>query len=72
MLEILSRRFFLKLNLSDHSEAVGNSGGILCVWEATVFKKDYAAISDNFVAIYGTWLPSNSKVLFVAIYAPQQ
>nr|GEY59526.1 RNA-directed DNA polymerase, eukaryota [Tanacetum cinerariifolium] len=39
---------------------------------ATVFKKDYATISDNFVAIYGTWLPSNSKVLFVAIYAPQQ
>nr|GEW04911.1 RNA-directed DNA polymerase, eukaryota [Tanacetum cinerariifolium] len=54
------------------SEAVGNSGGILCVWEANVFKKDYATISDNFVAIYGTWLPSNSKILFVAIYAPQQ
>nr|GFB96461.1 RNA-directed DNA polymerase, eukaryota [Tanacetum cinerariifolium] len=35
-------------------EAVGNSGGILCVWEANVFKKDYATISDNFVAIYGT------------------
>nr|GEX27840.1 RNA-directed DNA polymerase, eukaryota [Tanacetum cinerariifolium] len=31
-------------------EAVGNSGGILCVWEATVFKKDYATISDNFVS----------------------
>nr|GEV54221.1 RNA-directed DNA polymerase, eukaryota [Tanacetum cinerariifolium] len=55
-----------------YSEAVGNSGGILCVWEATVFKKDYATISDNFVAIYWTWFPSNSKVLFVAIYAPQQ
>nr|GEW80401.1 RNA-directed DNA polymerase, eukaryota [Tanacetum cinerariifolium] len=53
-------------------EAVGNSGGILCVWEATVFKKDYATILDNFVAIYGTWLPSNFKVLLVAIYAPQQ
>nr|GFA51870.1 RNA-directed DNA polymerase, eukaryota, nucleotide-binding alpha-beta plait domain protein [Tanacetum cinerariifolium] len=52
-------------------EAVGNSGGILCMWEATVFKKDYATISDNFVAIFGTWLPSNSKVLFMAIYAPQ-
>nr|GFB28309.1 RNA-directed DNA polymerase, eukaryota [Tanacetum cinerariifolium] len=38
----------------------------------TVFKKDHATISDNFVAIYETWLPSNSKVLFVAIYAPQQ
>nr|GEV40542.1 RNA-directed DNA polymerase, eukaryota [Tanacetum cinerariifolium] len=36
------------------------------VWEATVFKKDYATILDNFVAIYGTWLPSNSKVLFMA------
>nr|GEX90707.1 RNA-directed DNA polymerase, eukaryota [Tanacetum cinerariifolium] len=55
-----------------YSEAVGNLGGILCVWEATVFKKDYATILDNFVAIYGTWLPSNSKVLFVAIYAPHQ
>ncbi|GJT07206.1 RNA-directed DNA polymerase, eukaryota [Tanacetum coccineum] len=43
----------------------------LCVWEASVFKKDYATLSDNFIAIYGTWLPSNSKVLFVAIYAPQ-
>nr|GFB77668.1 RNA-directed DNA polymerase, eukaryota [Tanacetum cinerariifolium] len=53
-------------------EAVGNSGGILCVWEANVFKKDYATISDNFVAIYGTWLPSNFKILFVAIYASQQ
>nr|GEY64113.1 RNA-directed DNA polymerase, eukaryota [Tanacetum cinerariifolium] len=53
-------------------EAVGNSSGILCVWEANVFKKNYATISDNFVAIYGTWLPSNSKILFVAIYAPQQ
>nr|GEX25498.1 RNA-directed DNA polymerase, eukaryota [Tanacetum cinerariifolium] len=55
-----------------YSEAVGNSGGIMCVWEANVFKKDYATISDNFVAIYGTWLPSNSKILFVAIYAPHQ
>nr|GEZ54015.1 RNA-directed DNA polymerase, eukaryota [Tanacetum cinerariifolium] len=55
-----------------YGEAVGNSGSILCVWEATVFKKDYATISDNFVAVYGTWSPSNSKVLFVAIYAPQQ
>nr|GEW06130.1 RNA-directed DNA polymerase, eukaryota, nucleotide-binding alpha-beta plait domain protein [Tanacetum cinerariifolium] len=52
-------------------ESLGYSGGILCVWEASVFKKDYVTISDNFVAIYGTWLPSSSKILFVAIYAPQ-
>nr|GEW04164.1 RNA-directed DNA polymerase, eukaryota [Tanacetum cinerariifolium] len=54
------------------SNSLGNSGGILCIWEPTVFKKDNVTVSDNFIAIYGTWLPSNSKVLFVVVYAPQQ
>nr|GFA84031.1 RNA-directed DNA polymerase, eukaryota [Tanacetum cinerariifolium] len=54
------------------SDSLGNSGRILCIWESTVFKKDNVTISDSFVAIYGTWLPSNSKILFVIIYAPQQ
>nr|GEW96652.1 RNA-directed DNA polymerase, eukaryota [Tanacetum cinerariifolium] len=40
--------------------------------EAFVFKKNYVTISDNFIAIYGTWLPGNSKILFVAIYAPHR
>ncbi|GJR04340.1 RNA-directed DNA polymerase, eukaryota [Tanacetum coccineum] len=53
------------------SDSVGNSGGILCIWEASIFKKDYATVSDNFIAIYGTWLPNNAKILFVAVYAPQ-
>nr|GEU52874.1 RNA-directed DNA polymerase, eukaryota [Tanacetum cinerariifolium] len=53
-------------------ESVGSSGGILCMWEASVFKKYYATISNNFIAIYGTWLPCNTKVLMVNIYAPQQ
>nr|GEW90418.1 RNA-directed DNA polymerase, eukaryota [Tanacetum cinerariifolium] len=38
---------------------------------ATIFKKDYATVSDNFIAIYGTWISNNSKVLIVVIYAPQ-
>nr|GEY91406.1 RNA-directed DNA polymerase, eukaryota [Tanacetum cinerariifolium] len=53
------------------SDSAGSSGGILCVWEATIFKKDYATVSDNFIAIYGTWISNNSKVLIVVIYAPQ-
>nr|GEY88346.1 RNA-directed DNA polymerase, eukaryota [Tanacetum cinerariifolium] len=53
------------------SNSVGNSGGILCVWEQSIFKKDNVMISDNFIALFGTWLPSNTKVLLVAIYAPQ-
>ncbi|GJX07756.1 RNA-directed DNA polymerase, eukaryota [Tanacetum coccineum] len=54
------------------SDSLGNSGGILCIWETSIFKKDHVTISDNFVAIYGTWLPSNAKFLFISIYAPQQ
>nr|GEX15916.1 RNA-directed DNA polymerase, eukaryota [Tanacetum cinerariifolium] len=51
------------------SDSAGGSGGILCVWEATIFKKDYATVSYNFNAIYGTWISNNSKVLIVVIYA---
>nr|GEV22983.1 RNA-directed DNA polymerase, eukaryota [Tanacetum cinerariifolium] len=50
------------------SESVGNSGGILCIWEESIFKKSYVPISDSFVAIYGTWIPNKTKVLIVAIY----
>nr|GEW12529.1 RNA-directed DNA polymerase, eukaryota [Tanacetum cinerariifolium] len=53
------------------SGSVGNSSGILCVWEDSIFKKEDVSISDNFIALYGTWLPTNSKVLIVVIYAPQ-
>ncbi|GJT08929.1 RNA-directed DNA polymerase, eukaryota [Tanacetum coccineum] len=53
-------------------DSLGNSGGILCIWEASIFKKDKVTISDNFIAIYGTWLPCNTKILFVNVYAPQQ
>nr|GEY33677.1 hypothetical protein [Tanacetum cinerariifolium] len=52
------------------SDSTGSSGGILCVWEATIFKKDYATVSDNFIVIYETWIFNNSKVLIVVIYAP--
>nr|GEU38861.1 putative ribonuclease H protein At1g65750 family [Tanacetum cinerariifolium] len=54
------------------SDSLGNSGGILCIWEATVFKKENVTILDNFIAIYGSWLPNNDKILFIAVYAPQQ
>ncbi|GJW69782.1 hypothetical protein Tco_0126699 [Tanacetum coccineum] len=33
------------------SEAVGNSGGILCVWDPSVFRKEHHVVSDNFVAL---------------------
>nr|GEX28844.1 RNA-directed DNA polymerase, eukaryota [Tanacetum cinerariifolium] len=54
------------------SEALGNSGGILCAWDSNSFHKEHHTISDNFVAVYGSWIPSKTKLLFISIYAPQQ
>ncbi|GJV80214.1 RNA-directed DNA polymerase, eukaryota [Tanacetum coccineum] len=53
------------------SEAVGNSGGILCVWDPSVFRKEHHVVSDNFIALYGSWVSNQAKLLVVSIYAPQ-
>ncbi|GJR02333.1 RNA-directed DNA polymerase, eukaryota [Tanacetum coccineum] len=34
-------------------------------------QKDHHTISDNFVALYGTWTPNNLKLLIISVYAPQ-
>nr|GEZ29494.1 RNA-directed DNA polymerase, eukaryota [Tanacetum cinerariifolium] len=53
------------------SESVGNSGGILCVWDPSVFCKEHHIISDNFIALYGSWVSNKAKLLMISIYAPQ-
>ncbi|GKC44492.1 RNA-directed DNA polymerase, eukaryota [Tanacetum coccineum] len=53
------------------SSSLGNSGGILCVWEPTLFVKDNVTSFDNFLAVMGTWVPSSSKLLIISVYAPQ-
>ncbi|GJV11444.1 RNA-directed DNA polymerase, eukaryota [Tanacetum coccineum] len=61
-------------NLSfDHavSSSVGNSGGIICVWDSHMFVKDHVSTSDYFLAIFGTWTPTASKLLVISVYAPQ-
>nr|GFA13845.1 RNA-directed DNA polymerase, eukaryota, reverse transcriptase zinc-binding domain protein [Tanacetum cinerariifolium] len=54
------------------SPAVGNSGGILCVWEKSAFKKNNSTISDYFVMIGGSWLCSGVNLLIISVYAPQE
>ncbi|GKB52427.1 RNA-directed DNA polymerase, eukaryota, partial [Tanacetum coccineum] len=51
------------------SEAIGNSGGILCMWDPNVFLKEQHILSDNFVALFGSWIPTKTKMF--SIYAPQ-
>ncbi|GJU39294.1 RNA-directed DNA polymerase, eukaryota [Tanacetum coccineum] len=53
------------------SEAIGNSGGLLCVWDPKAFHKDHQIISDNFIALYGSWTSKHIKMLLISVYAPQ-
>ncbi|GKA40994.1 RNA-directed DNA polymerase, eukaryota, partial [Tanacetum coccineum] len=54
-----------------HSAAVGNSGGILCVWDPNFFVKDSVTVSDSFVMIRGIWRHTSQDLLLVVVYAPQ-
>lgn len=53
-----------------HGDSVGNSGGILCVWDSLVFRKSDHTISDYFVLLRGVWLTSGFDLLVVVVYAP--
>ncbi|GKC87099.1 RNA-directed DNA polymerase, eukaryota, partial [Tanacetum coccineum] len=55
-----------------HSDSVGNSGGILCVWDSNSFKKLNSTVSDYFVIIRGDWVSNGKKLLIILVYAPQE
>nr|GEY97101.1 RNA-directed DNA polymerase, eukaryota [Tanacetum cinerariifolium] len=55
-----------------HSDSVGNSGGILCMWDPNSFWKSSFTRSDYFVIIRGLWLKSGIKLMIVVVYAPQE
>nr|GEU79589.1 RNA-directed DNA polymerase, eukaryota [Tanacetum cinerariifolium] len=52
--------------------SVGNSGGILCVWDPKMFKKTNSTVSDYFVTVRGDWMPNDKKPLIISVYAPQE
>ncbi|GJZ98367.1 hypothetical protein Tco_0670820 [Tanacetum coccineum] len=60
-----------KEDAKDNISSIGNSGGILCVWDPTLFVKDNVTSSNNFLDVMGTWVPSSSKLLIISAYAPQ-
>ncbi|GJR30323.1 RNA-directed DNA polymerase, eukaryota [Tanacetum coccineum] len=55
-----------------HSDSVGNSGGILCVWDSCSFRKKDVTVSDYFIMIRGVWLKTGNDLLIVSVYAPQE
>nr|GEX96639.1 RNA-directed DNA polymerase, eukaryota, reverse transcriptase zinc-binding domain protein [Tanacetum cinerariifolium] len=52
------------------SEALGNSGGILCIWDPNFFVKDSVMISDSFVLIRGKCCHTGQDLLIGVVYAP--
>nr|GEW78114.1 hypothetical protein [Tanacetum cinerariifolium] len=44
-------------------DVVGNSGGILCVWETNEFCKTNCTISDYFVIVRGVWVKTGANLL---------
>ncbi|GJY06814.1 RNA-directed DNA polymerase, eukaryota, partial [Tanacetum coccineum] len=55
-----------------YSEAVGDSGGILCIWDPNMFQKRNETVSDYFTMVRGTWVPSGISLLIISVYAPQE
>ncbi|GJY77111.1 retrovirus-related pol polyprotein from transposon TNT 1-94 [Tanacetum coccineum] len=52
--------------------SIGNSGGILCVWDPRMFHKLNHVISDYFIMIRGKWIPNGKALLIISVYAPQE
>ncbi|GJW43510.1 RNA-directed DNA polymerase, eukaryota [Tanacetum coccineum] len=54
------------------SSARGRSGGILCVWDNTLFQKKRVYSNEHCLCVEGTWLATNSDLLFISVYSPQE
>ncbi|XP_071689021.1 uncharacterized protein [Rutidosis leptorrhynchoides] len=51
-------------------EVVGNSGGMLVIWDSSRFTVNNAIGNSYFIAILGVWIGSGAESLIVNIYGP--
>lgn len=51
-------------------DSIGNSGGILTVWNSGLFKLSEVVKETRFVAVCGEWRPTKSKCRVINVYAP--
>nr|GEZ53086.1 RNA-directed DNA polymerase, eukaryota [Tanacetum cinerariifolium] len=52
--------------------SVGNSRGILCVWDPYMFRREHSTVSDYFIAIMGKWSSNDKNLIIILVYAPQE
>nr|GFC72625.1 hypothetical protein [Tanacetum cinerariifolium] len=55
-----------------HSDSVGNSEGILCIWDPNSFRKNNVTVPDYFCMVWGVWLKTGVDILMMVVYAPQE
>nr|GEY81043.1 RNA-directed DNA polymerase, eukaryota [Tanacetum cinerariifolium] len=55
-----------------HSDSVGNSAGILCIWDPNSFRKNKVTVLNYFCMVWGVWLKTSVDILMVVVYAPQE
>lgn len=55
---------------SEGVNAVGRSGGLLCIWNNRLFKKDEVFKDRYFLIVAGHWQGLNEKLIFVNVYGP--
>lgn len=53
------------------SQAVGNSGGLLLIWDKGVFNCDFYIVEKSFVAAIGNWNGTKGHFGFVNVYGPR-
>ncbi|GKC51091.1 RNA-directed DNA polymerase, eukaryota [Tanacetum coccineum] len=54
-----------------HTMGYKIDGGILCVWDPSMFEKHNTMIFDYFITIRGKWIPNAKSLLIISVYAPQ-
>ncbi|KAJ0936414.1 putative RNA-directed DNA polymerase [Helianthus annuus] len=55
----------------DHVPAVGRSGGVVSIWDPSVFKVHVSIKHSNFLLTIGELKGSNKKLNIINVYAPQ-
>ncbi|KAJ9547296.1 LOW QUALITY PROTEIN: hypothetical protein OSB04_019839 [Centaurea solstitialis] len=52
-------------------DSVGNSSGILTIWDGNLFQVQRSHKMDGFVTVFGLWRGNNTKLGIINVYAPQ-
>ncbi|KAJ9535071.1 hypothetical protein OSB04_un001854, partial [Centaurea solstitialis] len=52
-------------------DSIGNSGGIITIWDNKLFKVQRKSKSNGYVLVLGLWMENNSKLGVINVYAPQ-